>query len=329
MVDEAAEELRDYIENRIYVTNNYIYNLTISMNGEFYKQHEEMFDKLSSSFKLSFDEKNPYIKELSDSVSTTREYKNTSYGWKLVMSPYWKVEGTPNARNQSFRPVYSDEELNVSNDNNVRLLSLDTTILENYEEKFIELLKKYNPYIEMDIKNSIGCSTAMAYEWIKFGGRKVVVSFNGIGNHVPFEELICALRFIDGRDLKTNTKILPKILECYEKITNKRIYLNKAIVGKDIFNVESGIHVDGIFKNPKTYEPFDPAFVGRKRNFIIGKHSGIRSLKIKLGQLQIPIDHINLDNLLTFIREESNSKKRALLDNEIYELCMKVGGYCE
>ncbi len=114
MVDEAAEELRDYIENRIYVTNNYIYNLTISMNGEFYKQHEEMFDKLSSSFKLSFDEKNPYIKELSDSVSTTREYKNTSYGWKLVMSPYWKVEGTPNARNQSFRPVYSDEELNES-----------------------------------------------------------------------------------------------------------------------------------------------------------------------------------------------------------------------
>lgn len=114
MVDEAAEELRDYIENRIYVTNNYIYNLTISMNGEFYKQHDEMFDKLSSSFKLSFDEKNPYIKELSDSVSTTREYKNTSYGWKLVMSPYWKVEGTPNARNQSFRPVYSDEELNES-----------------------------------------------------------------------------------------------------------------------------------------------------------------------------------------------------------------------
>jgi homocitrate synthase NifV len=227
------------------------------------------------------------------------------------------------------KEINSDEELNVSNDNNVRLLSLDTTILENYEEKFIELLKKYNPYIEMDIKNSIGCSTAMAYEWIKFGGRKVVVSFNGIGNHVPFEELICALRFIDGRDLKTNTKILPKILECYEKITNKRIYLNKAIVGKDIFNVESGIHVDGIFKNPKTYEPFDPAFVGRKRNFIIGKHSGIRSLKIKLGQLQIPIDHINLDNLLTFIREESNSKKRALLDNEIYELCMKVGGYCE
>ncbi|SHH17152.1 hypothetical protein [Tepidibacter thalassicus] len=112
MVDEAAEELGEYIENRIYIANNYIYNLEITMDGEFYKGHEEMFEKLVSSFKLSFEENNPYIKELSDSVSTAREYKNTSYGWKIVMSPYWKIEGTPNSRYQKFSPVYSDEELN-------------------------------------------------------------------------------------------------------------------------------------------------------------------------------------------------------------------------
>ncbi|MCY6369490.1 hypothetical protein [Clostridium ganghwense] len=112
MMQEPEDELKDYVENRIYVANNYIYNLTISMKGEFYKQHEEMFDKLASSFKLSFDKNNKYIKELSDSVSTTREYKNKSYGWKMVMSPYWKLEGSPDARCQTFRPVYSDEELN-------------------------------------------------------------------------------------------------------------------------------------------------------------------------------------------------------------------------
>lgn len=112
MVDAAAEEFREYTENRIYVANNYIYNLTISMNGEFYKQHNEMFDKLASSFKLYFDTNNPYIKELSDSVSTTREFKNTTYGWKITLNPYWKVEGTPNSRIQKFSQVYSDEELN-------------------------------------------------------------------------------------------------------------------------------------------------------------------------------------------------------------------------
>jgi hypothetical protein len=84
------------------------------MNGKFYEEHEEMFGKLASSFKLTFDEKNQNIKELSDSVSTSREYKNSSYGWKMMLSPYWKVEGTPNARNQSFRPLYSDEEMNQS-----------------------------------------------------------------------------------------------------------------------------------------------------------------------------------------------------------------------
>ena len=112
LVDASAEEFREYVENRIYIRNNNIYNLTISMNGEFYKEHDDMFAKLAASFKLSFDDKNPNIKELSDSVSNSREYKNTSYGWKMVLSPYWKVEGTPNARNQSLRPVYTDEEMN-------------------------------------------------------------------------------------------------------------------------------------------------------------------------------------------------------------------------
>lgn len=125
MVDNAAEEFRDYIENRIYIQNNYIYNLTVRMAGEFYRQHEEMFDKLLSSFRLVFDENNPYIKELSDSVSTTREYKNTSYGWTIDMSPYWKLEDTPNARHQSFRPVYTDEEL-----------SGDSEINKKNEEEF-------------------------------------------------------------------------------------------------------------------------------------------------------------------------------------------------
>ncbi|QCX34002.1 hypothetical protein FDN13_09950 [Caloramator sp. E03] len=115
LVDKAAEEFSDYIENRIYIANNYIYNLTVQMTGEFYRGHQDMFNKLVNSFKTSYDSNNPNIKELSESVSTTREFKNTSYGWKITLSPYWKVDGVPNSRNQSFSPVYSDEELNMMN----------------------------------------------------------------------------------------------------------------------------------------------------------------------------------------------------------------------
>lgn len=111
-VVQEEEELGEYVEERIYIKNNYIYDLSVSMDGEFYKKHNDMFEKLISSYKLSYDAKNKYIKELSESVSTTREFKNKNYGWKITMSPYWKVDGTPNARCQNFSPVYSDEELN-------------------------------------------------------------------------------------------------------------------------------------------------------------------------------------------------------------------------
>jgi hypothetical protein len=136
MVTDAAEDLGDYTENRIYIDNNYIYNLTVNMTGQYYKQHEEMFDKLVSSFKLSFDEKNPYIKELSDSVSSVRQYKNASYGWQMTMSPYWRVEGTPNARIQNFSPVYSDEELSIDN-TTVNKEAVGPTIIEGITVKLI------------------------------------------------------------------------------------------------------------------------------------------------------------------------------------------------
>ncbi|MCX7884484.1 MAG: hypothetical protein N2448_05580 [Caloramator sp.] len=115
LIDKVAEEFSDYTENRIYIANNYIYNLTVQMQGEFYRGHQDMFNKLVNSFKTSYDTNNSNIKELSDSVSTTREFKNTSYGWKMTLSPYWKVDGVPNSRNQNFSPVYSDEELNMMN----------------------------------------------------------------------------------------------------------------------------------------------------------------------------------------------------------------------
>ncbi len=119
-------EFKEYTENRIYIANNNIYKLTVHMNREFYLQHEEMFEKLTSSFKLTFDDKNPLIKELSDSLNTVREYKNTNFGWKMKLSPYWKASGAPNSREQVFSPVYSDEDLNQNSEESETQKEKDT-----------------------------------------------------------------------------------------------------------------------------------------------------------------------------------------------------------
>lgn len=169
LVDKAAEEFSDYMENRIYIANNYIYNLNVQMTGEFYRGHQDMFNKLVNSFKTSYDTNNPYIKELSDSVSTTREFKNTSYGWKITLSPYWKVDGVPNSRNQNFSPVYSDEELNMMNtktdeNNDVKInegitVSLISSSSNNetassFAQKEIDMIKNnYNSNVYEILKN--------------------------------------------------------------------------------------------------------------------------------------------------------------------------------
>ncbi len=110
-VGEVADSIGDYIENRIYIENEYIYNLEIEMGGKFFQEHPEMFEKLISSFIVSFDSTNPHIKELSDSVSTERIHRNESYGWEINVKPYWRAEGIPGGRIQHFGVVYSDEEL--------------------------------------------------------------------------------------------------------------------------------------------------------------------------------------------------------------------------
>jgi 2-isopropylmalate synthase len=62
---------------------------------------------------------------------------------------------------------------------------------------------------------------------------------------------------------------------------------NKAIVGKNIFSHESGIHTAGIIKNPFTYEPFPPELVGGKRNLMIGDTSGTESSMSSGGAFQL------------------------------------------
>lgn len=114
LVDDAAEEYGDFIENRIYVENGYVYNFNVTMNGRFYREHKEMFNKLVSSFKTSFDSKNPNIKELTDASSQERTFINKTYGYSIVMQPYWKTDNM-SFRNQVFKPIYDLDELQEKN----------------------------------------------------------------------------------------------------------------------------------------------------------------------------------------------------------------------
>ncbi|MGB9858786.1 MAG: homocitrate synthase/isopropylmalate synthase family protein, partial [Moorellaceae bacterium] len=94
----------------------------------------------------------------------------------------------------------------------------------------------------------------------------------------------------------------------------------KPIVGSNMFAHESGIHVNGVLKNPQTYEIFAPEEVGLKRRIVIGKHSGTAALKMKLAEYGIILGEQDSAALLQQVRAAAVELKRSLLDQELIYL---------
>lgn len=215
------------------------------------------------------------------------------------------------------------KELYTSTLENIRIIGLEDVIFYDYKKIFSELMEIFNSNIEMCIKNKYCSATAMSLEWIKLGGNKVVTTFAGIGGYANLEEILGGISFLEKREHKGNYKLFPEVLDLFEKISESTLNNNLPFIGKNIFDVESGIHVNGINKNPATYEPYDPKEIGRKRNIIIGKHSGINALELKLKELNISYNNDNLKVMLEDVRKLSTENRRGLNNKEIEELYKK------
>jgi len=132
-----------------------------------------------------------------------------------------------------------------------------------------------------------GLATANTLAAVNTGATIVDVTVNGLGEragNAGMEEVLVGLTqkygFKTGMDLGRISE-LSRLVEDY---SNVLVPPNKPIVGENAFTHEAGIHVDGILKNPQTYEPINPGLVGRKRRFVLGKHVGFKSVKKMLEE---------------------------------------------
>ncbi len=92
------------------------------------------------------------------------------------------------------------------------------------------------------------------------------------------------------------------------------------MVGKDIFTCETGIHVDGLLKNPLNYEPYEPSEVCLERKLLVGKKTGTNALRHKLKCLGIDAEDHLLKELLKIVKKESSRLKTSLTDEELLHL---------
>ena len=139
--------------------------------------------------------------------------------------------------------------------------------------------------------NDLGLAVANSLAGVVAGARQVECTINGIGEragNAALEEIVMAMK--TRNDLMPfHTNINTKLLSKASKLVSSATYpvqFNKAIVGKNAFAHEAGIHQDGMLKHRNTYEIMTPESVGvKKSSLVMGKHSGRHAFKEKLSDL--------------------------------------------
>jgi len=174
--------------------------------------------------------------------------------------------------------------------------------------------------IEMHTHNDFGMATANALAGVKAGANWINTTINGLGEragNAALEEVIMALKCICGVDLDFKTERFREISEYVARASARTIPIWKSVVGTNMFAHESGIHADGVLKNPKTYEAFAPEEVGLYRQIVIGKHSGTHAIVSKFHEYGIELDKEEAKDILAKVRSAAVELKRALFDKEL------------
>lgn len=211
---------------------------------------------------------------------------------------------------------------------NIRIVGFDDLMQHDYLSVFKRIQKINSGRVEFCPQNRYFCASALAAEWILNGGESVVVSFNGNGGFAALEEVMMALRITKRHKPNQDLSVFRSIKKLYQELSGENIPQNKAVIGNSIFEVESGIHVDGIFKNGSNYEPFEPSVVGMERKIIIGKHSGKATIEIKLREHNMVCGDNIKARLLKAVQEESIRLSRSITDDEFINIAQTLKTDC-
>lgn len=180
--------------------------------------------------------------------------------------------------------------------------------------------------------NDLGLAVANSLSAIQNGASQVEVTMNGIGERAgncSLEELVMALKVrADIFNCKTSidSKLIYPTAKLLQYITGLIISKNKPIIGDNVFSHESGIHQDGVIKNPATYEIMNPTDIGRvSESLIMGRHSGKHSFKQKLSQYSISLNKEQFDTAFNKFMQIADTKKE-VYDEDIFNIVASMLG---
>ncbi|AXI40265.1 2-isopropylmalate synthase [Bacillaceae bacterium ZC4] len=200
--------------------------------------------------------------------------------------------------------------------------------------KIFEYLKQNVKNIDQVILSAhchddLGMAVANALSAVEHGAGQIEGTINGIGERAgnsALEEVAVALYIRkDYYKVETNIRLneIKRTSDLVSKLTGMIVPPNKAIVGKNAFAHESGIHQDGVLKEKTTYEIISPELVGVQSNsLVLGKHSGRHAFRVKLKELGFTMDEEATNRLFTAFKELSE-KKKELTEDDLVALVLE------
>ena len=168
--------------------------------------------------------------------------------------------------------------------------------------------------IEIHSHDDLGLATANALAAIRAGATHANTTVNGLGEragNAPLEEVVMALRHTLGIETTIDTTAFPAVSRLVAQASGRPVAPNKSIVGSAVFTHESGIHVDGLLKDARNYQGFDPAEVGRRHSTVLGKHSGSRAVRAAYAAIGLELTDGPAERVLARIRAYAVEAKRA------------------
>lgn len=172
--------------------------------------------------------------------------------------------------------------------------------------------------------NDLGMATANALAAVEAGARQIECTINGLGEragNTALEEVVMAMRvrndIMPYRTGIDTTKIM-QASRMVATVSGFPVQFNKAIVGKNAFAHESGIHQDGMLKNAETFEIMRPEDIGlNETSIVMGKHSGRAALRSKLEDLGYALGDNQLKDVFVRFKELADRKKEVFDDDLI------------
>jgi len=204
------------------------------------------------------------------------------------------------------------------------------TVPEEYF-KLITMLRERVPNSDQAIfsthcHNDLGMAVANSLAAVNAGARQVECTINGLGEragNAALEEIVMAIKTrsdVLPYDVGVNAEMLTRASKLVSNVTAFPVQYNKAIVGKNAFAHESGIHQDGMLKNAETYEIMTPESVGLKEtSLVMGKHSGRHAFRSKLEELGYDLGENAFQDAFTRFKDLADKKKH-VYDEDIEAL---------